>query len=477
MIAPASRVAIAIAAAALAFGWSRWDDVAIGWEHLWTPALFFLGATLPQPAGPRWRLGAAVAMGVVGAGLSLGTPRPGPTNPLTGADIVLITLDTFRGDRVGPLTPNLVQFAASGRRYLDAEAAAPLTLPSHASLLTGTDPLTHGVRGNGARLSAPTVVDELLEAGFHTGAFVSARVVNRRTGLDRAFEHYDDRFGLWARLGASGPRERAGDQTVARALRWFERQSGARFLWVHLYDAHAPYAAPPPFAPPAATIDELRRHRAPARASRPELQQLAEGVARYDGEIRWVDHLVGRLVDALPPTAVVILVGDHGEGMGENDYAFNHGARLDRAALQVPLVVRWTGVIPPATTEARPTATSSEVARLLRAALHRRTDPTAIPRDTPTGGPLRSFTSGQQHRATELRTPPTAAIRGAEGRLVVTRATAAWYDLDADPDQSHPGSIPADRAIETARLQRELGSENPPAPEDLRALHALGYVE
>lgn len=465
-----TRAAVVAGAAILAIGWWRWDEVAIGVERL-LPLLVLLVASAPVLARAPVRVAAAVlwtAVGVVAA--YRGHPRSGPPIAGSGPDIVLVTLDTFRGDRVGPLTPSLTRFAASGASFTDAEASAPLTAPSHASLLTGRAPLDHGLRGNGGSFLGDTIVPRLLAAGWHTGAFLSAKVLDRGAGLDRGFEHYDDRLGLWSRLDVSGPRERPGDATIGRAIRWMASTDGPRFLWVHLYDAHMPYAAPAPFAPSNADIAAARRDAGPPDPSNPGLQGRAEGILRYDAEIRWVDHLVGTLLDAVPPDAVVVIVGDHGEGLGEGGYAFNHGARLDRAALHVPLIVRWPARFAPGSVIAAPTSTLAVADTLLAAA---GLGEDGLGRASP---PLTAWTPGQQNRPSERRPTPLLSERFGGHRLVVSARDARWVDL-ADPAEDEAGSVPPDHAADAARLREELGSIDVPTDDERARLEALGYVQ
>ena len=231
---------------------------------------------------------------------------------LAHPNVLLITLDTFRADRIGALTPNLSRFAAGAVTFANADAAVPLTLPSHATLLSGLLPLHHGLRNNGAgAMSRDTIANAFSKSGYRTGAFVSAFVLDHRFGLNRGFETYDDEVARDPNDAAGTfDAERRGGATVDRALQWL-RKADARpwFAWVHLYDAHAPYAPPPP------------------------LPQT------YDGEIAYVDQQVGRLLAAVDRTkTVIVIVGDHGEALGEHG-ELTHGLLLYEPTLHVPLMI------------------------------------------------------------------------------------------------------------------------------------------
>src|SRR2546425_11273704 len=187
-----------------------------------------------------------------------------------GCNVLLITVDTLRSDRVGAfggpadLTPTLDRLAAAGLRLTHAYSAAPLTLPSHASMLTGVSPPVHGVRANGLfRLGAklPTLATVLKNAGYRTGAFVGAFVLDARFGLTRGFDVYDDRYGEKHAGDPAEGAERRAEDVIKPALAWINssisqppapsnQQPAASpwFTWIHFYDPHEPYRAPEPFA-------------------------------------------------------------------------------------------------------------------------------------------------------------------------------------------------------------------------------------
>jgi choline-sulfatase len=251
--------------------------------------------------------------------------------------LLLVSIDTLRADHVGAYgrreaqTPRLDALAARGARFEQASTVAPLTLPAHSSLLTGTFPAHHGVRDNGGFYlgEEQTTLAEVLGArGYRTGGFVGAFVLDGRWGLSQGFERYADDFDLGRYEGASMDAiQRRGDEVVDRALAWLaEDRAREFFAWVHLYDPHAPYQAPEPFASRFA----------------------ADAAGAYDAEIAWTDTQVGRLLDALAADGrlertVVVVVGDHGESLGEHGEP-THGFFIYEAVAHVPLIVAGPGV-------------------------------------------------------------------------------------------------------------------------------------
>ena len=229
-------------------------------------------------------------------------------------NVLLITLDTFRADRINANTPNLLKLAQSGTQYTQADAAAPLTLPSHATILSGVFPLHHGLRNNGVGTfpaNRGTLATLFSKAGYRTGAFVSAFVLDHRFGLARGFDTYDDEIARNPNdTEATFEAERRGGETVDRALAWLHTADARPwFAWVHLYDAHAPYAPPSPYP------------------------------QTYDGEVQYVDAQVGRLLAAVDRSkTIIVVVGDHGEALGEHG-ELTHGLLLYESTLHVPLIV------------------------------------------------------------------------------------------------------------------------------------------
>ena len=245
--------------------------------------------------------------------------------------MLLITLDTTRADRLGcygyapALTPALDALAAEGVLFERAYTPAPLTLPSHASMMTGLYPPEHGLVTNGrGRLekNIPTLAETLRDAGYDTGAFVGSFVLHAKFGLQRGFTAYDDDMTNTDPTEYGLHRQRDGRRVVDSALAWLKQpRHGPFFCWVHLYDAHDPYRA---------HADEFGDR----FIDRP-----------YDGEIAYVDQQIQRLVKHLQANqlwerTLIVVVGDHGESLGEHDEE-EHSLTLYNSVLQVPCL--WTG--------------------------------------------------------------------------------------------------------------------------------------
>ena len=313
---------------------------AAGAPAAWLAAAF-LSAGLPTaaPASAAARAAAetpAAEASDVGARVA-GAPAAETPPAAPPRHVLLVTLDTFRGDRLAPETaPNLDRLAAEGARFTRARAAAPLTLPSHASILTAAWPHTHGLRDNGdGPLDAahPTLAERLAARGWDTAAFVGSFVLDRRFGLGRGFARYDDRVTRDVALLESPAAERDGAEVVAAFEDWLaaraggdsDRGSAPFFAWLHLYDPHAPYEAPEPFA-----------SRFPG--------------APYDAEVAYADALVGRALAALRARglldeSLVAVVGDHGEGLGEHGES-THALLIYNSTLHVPMLLWAPGLVP-----------------------------------------------------------------------------------------------------------------------------------
>ena len=283
-------------------------------------------------AAVRHRIAWVIALFVISGGGSPFIPegrQPGRPN------VLLITLDTVRADRIGTYgyklasTPTLDRLAAEGVRFDDATSQSPLTGPAHAALLTGHYPGRLAIKNN-ATTPIPdrtvTLAESLRAAGYRTGAFIGAFVVDRAYGFAQGFEHFDADFrGFRQEIKAQV--ERRADEVVNPALGWLEDvpRGTPFFAWVHLYDAHAPYDAPAPFNTRFKT--------------RP-----------YDGEIAYVDAQVGRLVAALRTSGeldrtIVITVGDHGEALGDHGEE-DHGIFVYDAVMRIPWIMRLPASIP-----------------------------------------------------------------------------------------------------------------------------------
>jgi len=356
-------------------------------------------------------------------------------------NVLLITLDTFRADRIGTGTPNLLKLAHGGQWFRQADSSGPLTLPSHATILSGLLPLHHGLRNNGAGVfpERETLATVFSKTGYRTAAFVSSFVLDRRFGLSRGFETYDDAIARDPNdTAATFEAERRGGDTVDLALAWLRRPDARPwFAWVHLYDAHAPYAPPQPYP------------------------------QTYDGEVAYVDSQVGRLLSAIDPSkTVVVVVGDHGEALGEHG-ELTHGLLLYESTLRVPLIIadnKERGVVdaPISTVEVAP-----RIAAL--AGLELRADkPAAIYAET--------------HYPESLGWSALTAIRS--GKMKVIRGVKSeLFDLNQDPAEAR--NIINEQRRPYGELVRQLDalektaltSTTGPVDEETRSkLASLGYI-
>lgn len=274
---------------------------------------------------------------------SCGSAQKGPAAPAAPADrwkplnVVFVTIDTLRGDRLGCYgyasvqTPTLDRLAREGALFEHAVAQTPLTPPSHASIFTGTYPTVHKVRNTGGFVLQPssrTLASILQQQGWDTAAFIGATVLKKAFGFSQGFSVYDDQMPKTQKRDEVGeyPERRAG-VVVDRALEWLNaRPAGKPFLvWLHLYDPHAPYSPPEPFR------TKYRGH-------------------PYDGEIAYTDRELGRFLDTVDRkypagNTLVVVLSDHGESLGEHG-EFTHGVFLYDSTLHIPWIVKGPGVPP-----------------------------------------------------------------------------------------------------------------------------------
>jgi arylsulfatase A-like enzyme/tetratricopeptide (TPR) repeat protein len=427
---------------------------------------------------------ALVAVAVAGGVLSLVlAPRLPPwwrehrIRSVHGApDVVLITLDTTRADKLGAyegdprVSPNLDDVARHGVLFEQAISQVPLTLPSHSSLMTGLLPPRHGVRDNAGfvlRDGIPTLAESFARAGYQTAAFVSAFVLDHRFGLARGFGEYVDEVPPAADDGVAPNLAscRAG-VTIDRVVAWLARAPKQPvFLWVHLYDPHAPYDPPEPFAS--------------RFAARP-----------YDGEIAYMDQEIGRLRAALGqrgrPT-LLAAVGDHGEALGEHREK-THSYYIYGGTQRVPLLISMPGVLP----EGRAVRPVVRVVDLMPTLLDIAGLPVPPGLDGKTLVPL--VTGRQTDRSDPAYMESFTARFHWGARELLGLRTATWlyvraprpelYDLRNDPGETV--NLAAENAGTTAALDAELQTilataKGASAPRGVDAetasrLQALGYV-
>ncbi|MEW5802153.1 MAG: sulfatase-like hydrolase/transferase [bacterium] len=251
-------------------------------------------------------------------------------------NIVVITVDTLRADRVGCYgyrrikTPQMDALASEGVLFEYAFTPTPLTLPAHASIFTGTYPLTHGLRSNGTFAlteSALTLAEILKKEGYATAAFISAYILDSRFGLDQGFDTYNDDLVTGVQTPSLLQKERRAETVTRAAVQWLDANKGGApfFLWVHYYDPHTAYDPPAPFK-------DVYAH------------------SPYDGEIAYTDSWIKQLMSKLKETktydqTLIVLCGDHGEGLGDHQED-THGVFLYDATLHVPLIFHCPALLP-----------------------------------------------------------------------------------------------------------------------------------
>jgi choline-sulfatase len=421
----------------------------------------------------------AAALGLVIAARTGVVKWPG--SPATPRNLVLISIDTLRADRVGSYgyaaaqTPRLDGLARAGLRFAQATTVVPLTLPAHSSLLTGTFPSWHGVRDNGGFYLGDeqiTLAEVLRERGYRTGGFIAAFVLDARWGIAQGFDRFFDDFDFerFDRAPSMDFIQRPGNEVVERAIAWVaEDRDRPFFAFVHLYDPHTPYQAPEPY-----------------RSRFPPTMHGA-----YDAEVAAADAYVGRLLDALAADGrldetLVIVLGDHGEMLGEHGEQ-QHGFFIYDAAVRIPLIMAGPGV------PVRDVADQVRIVDVMPTAL----DLLGVPAPPGVqGASLRPLARGERMDLlahTETWVPRyhygwSELQSVQDGRFKYIRAPRPeLYDLNVDRAETvnladaQPQRIAAfDRALSdlVARTSRSNAPEGPQRidPEVEERLMALGYV-
>ena len=444
-------------------------------------------AAPPPPPKPRPRWIWAAAAVVLAGGAAVAWLRPHP--PATGAgapaasgprdNLLLITLDTTRADHLGAYgrtaarTRHLDRLAAEGVRFDNAFSPAPITLPAHASIFTGLYPFEHGVRNNGNFYLSdkmPTLATVLKQQGYRTAAFVSSFILDRRYGLARGFDTYDDRMAGAEPQVIALEAERRGDRTSLALEAWLEQQAAASspfFVWLHLYDPHEPYRPPRPFR-----------------------DLFAD--SPYDGEIAFTDAIVAAVLDRLRglgqlDRTLVAVTADHGESLGEHGEE-THSMFIYQPAVHVPLILWRPGRLPAGKVVGQ-AVRATDLAPTLLELLG------APPLTTPHG---RSLVPLMEDRARGAAPPvyaetllpqfymnwaPLLSLRDGRWKLI-DAPRPELYDLDTDPreetnvydaqaqtaramrDALHRLSGAGGGAMSVGRLDREA----------MEKLAALGYV-
>ncbi len=368
-------------------------------------------------------------------------------------DIFLITIDTLRADHVhcygytGVATPALDALAKDGARFTQAFTPSPITNTSHASILTGLMPGSHGVTDFGVPLSMshPTVAELLKAQNYHTAAFIGAVILDSKSlapGFDRGFDYYDNfpehssTKSRWGRL------ERRGMDVVQRAEDWLSKHpAGPHFVWVHLYDPHDPYEPPAPYS--QIYKDHL-----------------------YDGEIAYADSALAHFITYLKRSgmygnSVIVAVGDHGEGLGEH-HEDTHGIFLYDSTTHVPLIIKLPGARGAGTVVTAQVRTLDIMPTLLELA-------SASAPQKKDGDSLEPYFDGKSEAARpafgETDYPlrfgwaPLRSVRS-EGFKFIEAPRPELYDLPLDPAEMSNKYEPQDARVQNSRaMLAELRSK------------------
>ncbi|MEP7131609.1 MAG: sulfatase-like hydrolase/transferase [Acidobacteriota bacterium] len=410
---------------------------------------------------PR-RVARALTLIALAAVATSGCSRAGPARPV----IVLISIDTLRADHLPAYgyrdvsTPAIDSLARDSVRFENAYSHVPLTLPSHAVLLTGLLPYENGVRDNlGFRLGSgrSTLASRLRARGYATGAAVSSWVLRADRGLSAGFDFYDDA------MPDNATRERPGSDSVERLVRWADSVAGKPlFLFLHLYEPHFPYSPPEPF--------------------RNRYQKMP-----YDGEIAAADQAVGRLLDDLKRRklydgAVILLVSDHGEGLGDHGED-EHGVFLYRETMRVPLFWKRPTSLNRGESVSRPVGLIDVVPTILSAAR------IPVPLEL-SGVPLeasRRKASGRRVLYAETFYPrlnfgwSDLASLTDDRFEYIEAPRPELYDIVADPSEKRDLATAKTDAFRSmraalARISRPLAAPEAPSSEEVKKLASLGYV-
>jgi choline-sulfatase len=410
---------------------------------------------------------------------SAATARQTVQHKTSRRDVFLITIDTLRADHVHCYgydqirTPALDLLAKQGIRFTQAFTPSPITNSSHTSILTGLLPSSHGVSDFGVLLAAthPTLAELLAERGYRTAAFIGAVILDSKSlapGLDRGFEFYDNfpehttTKSRWGRL------ERRGMEVEQHAESWLNAHlDGTHFVWVHFYDPHDPYEPPPPYS-------HIYKDRL------------------YDGEISYADSALGHFLAYLKKLgwyeeALIVVVGDHGEGLGEH-HEDTHGIFLYDSTTHVPLLVKLPNnreAGKQVEAQVRTTDIMPTILELLGLPMPKKLD----------GASLSTFFVGTEMTSRTVLGQTDyplgfgwASLRSVrkEGFKFIEAPKPELYDLRSDSGELRNEYTPWNADVQ--KLRKTLAELNPPSPASRKAslssvsagtideLHALGYL-
>jgi arylsulfatase A-like enzyme len=437
--------------------------------------------------------------------------------------VIVISLDTTRADQLGfygnraVKTPRLDALAAESIVLEDLMSVVPTTLASHVSLFTGRYPQSHGVPRNGFMVNEENLMlaEILRRKGFVTAGFTGSFALDRRFNFAQGFEHYDERFDRHADLEGRTQNERIAESVTAAVLDWLDstRLPERLFLFVHFFDPHAPYEAPPPFD---TLYDPLGREGLPPQhdVARDGLvpvgtkNEIADRLARqYAAEISYMDQNIGRLLDGLRERdiltdALLVVTSDHGENFWEHGAVFDHGWSTFQTTMRSVGILRLPGergvgrriesLV--ATIDLLPT-----VLAYLGIPVPEGIDGEAIELEAPWRAPQRAVFGQATKPWQEVETDPrwtnmnkARCIRQGRYKLVQVpyAQIEALYDLQADPLEQNNllavgGSEVEGLATELRRRLEAWAAAANPLPsrfepsqleETVKRLKALGYL-
>ncbi|MBM4075711.1 MAG: hypothetical protein FJ267_08730, partial [Planctomycetes bacterium] len=393
-------------------------------------------------------------------------------------NVLFVTLDTTRADHLGcygdtsALTPAIDALSKEGVQFERAYVTVPLTLPSHASMLTGLYPIENGIHDNLHNQLAPnipTLASVLKKHGFETGAFMGSIVLHSKWGLNRGFDTYDDDMAGGEQHGDESHLCLLGNQVVDKAISWLEpRTKKPFFCWVHLFDPHAPFEG----------------H---AKEFGDRFQDRP-----YDGDIAFADMQVGRLVEFLRQKQVIdktliVIVGDHGEGLGDHQ-ELEHGFLLHNPTVRTPLIFRATELCQ----AGYRVPTSVSLVDLFPTVLECLKIPNAI---RTSGRSLKSALEGKEIPPRTCYSETNAAFLAFGWSPLKGVTTDSWryvhstreelYDLKDDPDEKvNLAESRPDEIQELRQVLADVEQEMVPcvevkadlSEEERRKLGAIGYV-
>lgn len=431
------------------------------------------------------------------AGGCFGWWPTGAPEAVARSDVFLVTIDTLRADHVGCYgdrnirTPALDSLAGQGIRFANAFTASPITNPSHASILTGLLPIHHGVRDFGMALApgVSTLAEVLKESGYSTAAFIGSVILDSRglaPGFDRGFDYYDHfPDNLPATASRYGRLERRAMEVEHRAETWMLSRGKAQpvFVWIHFYDPHDPYDPPEPYR-----------------------TEYAGGL--YDGEIAYADSALGRFVSFLKEqtlydTSIILVVGDHGEGLGEHGEQ-THGIFLYDSTLHVPLILklpRTASNATPGTNSPRGVVVATQVRTvdILPTIFDLEDLRDQEPRDGQSLRPLWAESPGSESNPhahneriafAETEYPldfgwaPLRSVR-ADNKKYIEAPRPEYYELNTDPGETRNLYQPWNPDVQQLRaLEADLRKTTPPERGEvtriggskIEELRALGYL-